>query len=122
MVESKTYTDSINFFAAKEPIFLFLSFYSCSKEETHVVSAVFAVSYLTNADKKMCFEKRKAGAGVVFKNMYWAGSGIGYLFQMSWLVKCVMTPRHSPSRTSPHSDSLQRQNNQSWISIFCPVL
>ena len=66
VVESNTYTDSIKFFGVKEPISLFLSFYSCPKEETHVVSAVFAVlqtkRYVLRRGKRL----GKAEAGVVF--------------------------------------------------------
>ena len=64
VVESNT--DSINFFRVEEQIFQFLSFYSCPKEETHVVSAVFAVlqtkRYVLRRGKRL----GKAGAGVVF--------------------------------------------------------
>lgn len=60
VVESKTYTDSINFFGVEEPIFLFLSFYSCPKEETHVVSAVFAV---LQTKRYVLKERKKAWKG-----------------------------------------------------------
>ena len=128
MVESKTYTDSIKFFAVKEPIFLFLSFYSCPKEETHVVSAVFALlqtkRYVLRRGKGL----ERLERVLCFRNMYWDGSGIGYLFQMSRLVKCVMTPRHwlRPRclNTSPHQESLKTRQNthQSWISIVFAIL
>ena len=88
VVESQTYTDSINFFRVEEQIFQFLSFYSCPKEETHVVSAVFAVlqtkRYVLRRGKRL----GKAGAGVVFQE-YVLG-WVWYWISVSDVPACEM--------------------------------
>ena len=102
VVESQTYTDSINFFAVKKhpPVFVFL-FVSKRRNTCGLCGICSVVLYLTAADKNCVLRERGKGLErlervLCFRNMYWDGSGIGYLFQMSRLVKCVMTPRHWP--------------------------